>query len=55
MKVKDGDTGTVSWRSGRKGFRRDWDGDPITTNYNIKDMKPHKTPYSTLWEKAKKR
>ena len=43
VKVKDGDTGEESWRSGRSGMARDWDGDAIATNYNKRDMKPSKT------------
>lgn len=39
IKVKDGATGKTSWRQGTKGFSRDWDGDPISTNYNKKDLK----------------
>ena len=27
--MKDGTTGTISWRSGRKGMKRDLDGDAI--------------------------
>lgn len=38
-KVKDGDTGRVSWRQGKKGFSKDYDGDPIAQNYNAKDLK----------------
>lgn len=40
IKVLDGDTGKESWRSGRSGMSRDFDGDPISTNYNKKDLKP---------------
>jgi hypothetical protein len=39
MKIQDGTTGKVSWRSGKKGFVRDYDGDAISTNYSNKDMK----------------
>lgn len=39
VKVKDGATGKESWRQGNKGFARDWDGDPIATQYNKKGMK----------------
>jgi hypothetical protein len=38
IKIKDGDTGKVSWRSGKKGFLRDFDGDPISTVYANRDM-----------------
>lgn len=40
MKIQDGTTGKVSWRSGKKGFRRDWDGDATSNDYNAKDFKP---------------
>lgn len=40
LKIKDGATGKVSWRSGKKGFKRDWDGEPTSNNYNSKDFKP---------------
>lgn len=43
IRVKDGTTGKVSWRSGRSGMSADWDGDAISTNYNKRDMKQHKT------------
>lgn len=43
VKVKDGDTGSVTWRSGRKGMLRDWDGDAISTRYNKKDAKVKST------------
>lgn len=39
MKIQDGDTKKVSWRSGKHGFLRDYDGDPIATNYSNRDMK----------------
>lgn len=39
MKVIDGDTGKVSWRQGKKGFSRDFDGDPIAQNKNRKGLK----------------
>ena len=39
IKVLDGDTQTVRWRQGKTGMSRDYDGDPISTNYNSKDMK----------------
>ena len=35
----DGTTGKVSWRSGKKGFVRDYDSDPISVVYSNKDMK----------------
>jgi hypothetical protein len=38
LKVKDGNTGKVSWRSGKRGFLRDYDGDPTSNNYSNKDM-----------------
>ena len=33
---------------------RDWDGDPIATNYNRKDMKPHKTHQVHVGRRPKK-
>lgn len=40
VKIKDGETGKVGWRQGKKGFRRDYDGEPIAANFNNKDLKP---------------
>lgn len=54
VRVKDGTTGKTSWRSGRSGMGRDWDGDPIATNYNKKDMKPSKTHTVHYGRKPKK-
>ena len=54
VRVKDGDTGKVGWRSGRSGMSRDWDGDAIATNYNKKDMKPSKTHSVHMGKKPKK-
>ena len=39
MKVLDGDTQKVSWRQGRKGFSKDFDGDPIAQNKNRAGLK----------------
>lgn len=39
VKIIDGETGKVRWRQGRRGFARDWDGDPIAQNYNRADAK----------------
>lgn len=39
LKVQDGATGKIAWRSGKKGFRRDYDGDPTAANYSDRDMK----------------
>lgn len=39
LKVKDGDTGKVSWRSGKKGFVKDYDEDPTSVVYANQDMK----------------
>lgn len=56
VKVKDGDTGTVSWRSGRSGMSKDWDGDAISTNYNRRDAKEKKTHTVHIGkDKAKKK
>jgi len=40
LKVLDGDTGKVRWRKGTKGFLRDYDGDPVSTNYTARYLKP---------------
>ena len=40
MKVLDGDTQKVSWRQGRKGFSKDFDGDPTSTQHNKAGLKP---------------
>jgi hypothetical protein len=39
LKIFDGETERVSWRQGRSGFSRDWDGDPTAKNYNRSKMK----------------
>lgn len=39
MKIKDGDTGKISWRSGKHGFLRDYDNEATGINYANKDMK----------------
>ena len=47
LKIKDGDTGAVSWRQSKKGFRKDYDGDPTSKDYNAGDMKsfPKHSPH----------
>lgn len=55
VRVKDGTTGEVSWRSGRSGMSLDWDGDPIATNYNKRDMKQHKTHTVHMGHRPKKK
>lgn len=54
IKVKDGETGKVSWRSGRSGMKRDWDGEPIARNYNRADAKERKTHTVHMGRRAKK-
>lgn len=54
VKVKDGETGKVSWRSGRSGMKRDWDGDPIARNYNRADAKERKTHTVHMGRRSKK-
>jgi len=54
VKVKDGETGKVSWRSGRSGMSRDWDGDPISKQYNRKDAKQKKTHTVHMGRRPKK-
>ena len=39
VKIQDGYTKKISWRQGTKGMSRDWDGDPIATNYNYEGLK----------------
>jgi hypothetical protein len=39
IKVIDGTTGKESWRQGTTGMSKDWDGDPIATNYGRAGMK----------------
>ena len=39
INVKDGDSQKVSWSSGKKGWVKDYDNDPISTVYANKDMK----------------
>lgn len=43
LKVLDGDTGKTSWRQGTTGMSRDWDGDPISSNYNLSGIKSRPT------------
>jgi len=38
MKIQDGDTKKVSWRSGKKGWIRDYDGEATSYNYSNADM-----------------
>lgn len=47
LKVLDGDTQRTSWRQSTKGFSRDWDGDPISKDYNKAGLKarPHHAPH----------
>ena len=40
VKVLDGDTQKTSWRSGKKGMLKDFDGEPTSTQHNLKDLKP---------------
>ena len=56
IKVKDGDTGRVTWRQGTTGMLRDWDGDPIATAYNRAEAKktPKHNPRETGKRKARK-
>jgi len=54
VKVKDGDTGNESLRSGRSGMARGWDGDAIANNYNKRDMKPSKTHQTHQGRRPKK-
>lgn len=54
MKVKDGTTGKVSWRGGKKGFVHDYDGDATSTVYSNKDMKiSHKVHGGSAQTKTK--
>ena len=39
MKVLDGDTQKISWRQGRTGFLKDFDGEPIANNKNREGLK----------------
>lgn len=39
IKIKDGATGKISYRQGTTGMSRDYDGDPISANFNAQDMK----------------
>jgi hypothetical protein len=39
IKVQDGDTGKVSWRSVRRGLMADFDGDPTSTRHNYSEAK----------------
>lgn len=53
VKIVDGETGKVKWRQGRKGFLRDWDGDPIAQNYNRADAKDKKMHSPRMGRKKK--
>ena len=44
----------MSWRSGRSGMSRDWDGEPIATNYNRADAKDSKTHTVRMGVRQKK-
>jgi len=39
IKVVDGRTGKEAWRQGTTGMSKDWDGDPVSRNYNRAGMK----------------
>ena len=39
LKIQDGTTGNISWRQGRGGFSKDFDGEPIAQNKNYADLK----------------
>ena len=47
IKVLDGETQKESWRQGKTGMSKDWDGDAISVNYNARDAKkkPHHQPH----------
>lgn len=42
IKVRDGDTGKESWRSGRSGVSADWDGDAIAHNFDKESLEAFK-------------
>lgn len=56
LKVVDGRTGKVSWRQGTKGFMKDFDGDPTSTNHNRAGMKkrPAHSPRMSVKHKSHK-
>ena len=39
VKVLDGDTQRIGWRSGTKGMSRDYDGEPTAAQPNLRDLK----------------
>lgn len=55
MKVKDADTGKVSWRSGKRGFVKDnQGGEPIAKIPRLSDfITSHKIPSAKMAPKAK--
>lgn len=55
LKVRDADTGKVSWRQGKKGFVRDnQGGEPIAKIPRLSDfVVSHKVPSSFAAPKAK--
>ena len=55
VKVRDGDTGKVSWRSGKKGFVKDnQGGEPIAKIPRLSDfITSHKVPSARAAPKAK--
>lgn len=55
IKVLDGDTGKISWRQGRTGMSRDFDGDPVSTNHNRSGLKPRPKHSARMGRRPKHR
>ena len=49
----DGETGKASWRQGKTGMSRDWDGDPVSERYNNSGLK--KQPRHSVHEGKKRK
>ena len=55
IKFIDGTTGKESWRQGSTGMLKDWDGDPISTNYNRAGMKNRPQHHAKIGAKKRGR
>ena len=53
IKVLDGDTQKVRWRQGKKGFIRDYDGDPIAQNHTARNAEIKNTHSPRMGYKRK--
>ena len=55
MKVKDGATGKIGWRQAKRGFLKDYDGEPTSQNHQFSDLKNRPQHYPKTKPKRLKR